>query len=310
MKFRLAIRCLTTVLLAGFFTVGQAQENPVQFQTIKLSDQVYMLRGRGGNVGISAGTDGVFIIDDQVAPITSELQAAIAKVSQQPIRFVINTHYHGDHTGGNEAIGATGAVIVAHDKVHQRMSTDQFNNFWNETTPAYPKGALPVVSFSERVTLHLNGEAATVYHVPNAHTDGDGIVHFPRSNVIHMGDLYFNGLYPFVDLDGGGTVQGMIAGVKLGLSLANEDTKIIPGHGPLSTTAELKTYCDFLVRATANVQALVDQGASLEAAIEARPTADWDESLGKVWITPAQWVTFIYNSLTGKTTYTRIDANQ
>jgi cyclase len=184
------------------------------------------------------------------------------------------------------------------------MSSDQFNHFFNDTTPAYPAESLPVVTFNDRVTLHLNGESVTVHHVPRGHTDGDSIVHFPGSNVLHMGDIYFNGLYPYVDLDGGGSIQGMIAAVGLGLGLADDQTRIIPGHGPLSNRAELQAYHDFLAKARDNVQALVDQGLDLEQAIAAKPTAEWDEALGGVWITPPQFVTFIFNSLTGVDHYT------
>jgi len=284
--------------------VAHAQDEKVEYVSTPLTGTVTMIKGRGGNIAISAGDDGVFIIDDQLQPLTDQLLVAIRKIDQRPVRFVINTHYHGDHVGGNEMLGKSGSVIIAHDNIRQRMSTDQFNRFMDATTPAYPAASLPVVTFNDRVSLHLNGESVTVHHVPRGHTDGDSIVHFPASNVVHMGDIYFNGLYPYIDLDGGGSIQGMIAAVELGLRLADEDTRIIPGHGPLSNRAELAAYLDFLVKARNNVQKLIDQGMGLEQAIAARPTAEWDEQLGGVWITPAQLVTFIYNSLTGVDHYT------
>ena len=289
---------------AGF---AAAQENQVEFTSTQLSETVYMLRGRGGNIGISTGEDGLFIIDDQLQPITEQLLQAIGKISEQPIRFVINTHYHGDHVGGNETIGGAGAVIIAHDNIRKRMTTEQVSIFMNSTTPPYPKGALPVLTFSDRISLHFNGESATAYYVANGHTDGDSIIHFPASNVIHMGDMFFNGLYPYVDLDAGGSLQGVIEAADLGLSLANDSTHIIPGHGPLATRADLQDYHDFLVKARDNVQALIDQGMDLRATIEAKPTAEWDEELGQVWITPAQFVTFIYNSLKGINEFTRLE---
>jgi len=295
--------------MAAFTLPAGAQDEPVEFVATPLSGTVTMLKGSGGNVAVSAGEDGVFIIDDQIEPITAELVAAIAGISDQPIRFVINTHYHGDHVGGNEAIGGSGAVIVAHDNVYQRLSTEQFSNFFNETTDPWAAGALPVITFSDHMTLHLNAEAVTARHVANGHTDGDAIIHFPVSNVIHMGDIYFNGRYPFIDLDAGGTLQGMLAGVELGLSLANEDTRIIPGHGPLASAQDLAAYRDFLIQSRDAVQALIDQGKTLEETIALKPTAQWDEALGKIWITPAEWVTMIYNSLKGVDAFTRNEAN-
>jgi len=286
-----------------------SQNEPVEFLTTRLSGTVVMLKGQGGNVAISAGEDGVYIVDDQIQPITDQLLVAIRKMSDKPIRFVINTHYHGDHVGGNEVISGNGAIILAQDNVYRRMSTDQFSKFRDESTPAWPASALPVITFSDQITLHLNGEPATVYHVAAGHTDGDAIVHFPVSNVIHMGDIYFNGLYPYIDLDGGGSLQGMLAAVEFALQLTNEDTRIIPGHGPLANLNDLVAYRDFLVQARDKVQVLIDRGKSLDETIAAKPTAQWDDAQGKIWITPAQWVTFIYNSLKGIMEYTAIPAN-
>ena len=285
-----------------------AQEQKVEYIPTTLSETLTMLKGRGGNIAISAGEDGVYIIDDQIKPLTNQLLVAISKVSDQPIRFVINTHYHGDHVGGNQAIGKSGAVIIAHDNIHKRMGSDQFSHFFNSTTPAWPKDALPVITFNDQVTLHFNGEIAKVYHVPHGHTDGDSIVHFPSSDVIHMGDIFFNQRYPFIDLDGGGSIQGMIEGVEMGLSIAGKDTRIIPGHGPLGNRESLAEYLDFLVEARDKVQKLIDEGKSLEETVAARPTAQWDASLGEVWITPEQMVIFIYNSLKGIPKFTSLNS--
>jgi cyclase len=287
---------LIAVLFASINSVS-AQEKAVEFTSFQLSDTIYMLKGRGGNVGISAGKDGLYIIDDQVEPVTDQLLKAIRKISNKPIRFVINTHYHDDHTGGNETIGGTGSVIIAHDNIRKRMTTEQVSIFSSSTTPPYPKDALPVVTFNDRISLHFNGESATAYYVANGHTDGDAIIHFPKSNVIHMGDMFFNELYPYVDLDAGGSMQGMITAAELALSLADESTRIIPGHGPLGMTEDLRGYRDYLIKASTNVQALIDQDMDLQQIIAATPTKEWDEELGKTWITPAQFVTFIYNSL-------------
>lgn len=285
-----------------------AQEQAIEYVNTPLSPTITMVKGRGGNVAVSSGEDGVFIIDDQMQPLTDQLLANIRTISDEPIRFVINTHYHGDHVGGNEGVGKSGAVIIAHDNIRVRMNRDEFNNFMGDTTEAWPKDSLPVVTFNDQVTLHLNGESVSVTHVPHGHTDGDSIVFFPESNVLHMGDIYFNGLYPYIDLDGGGSIQGMISAVALGMELANAETQVIPGHGPMSNLEELTAYHAFLTATQNNVQALIDQGMTLEQAVAAKPTAEWDDTLGKVWITPEQMVIFIYNSLTGVAQFTALES--
>jgi glyoxylase-like metal-dependent hydrolase (beta-lactamase superfamily II) len=290
--------------------VSFAQEDQVEYIATSLSPTVTMIKGRGGNIAVSAGEDGVFIVDDEVEPLTDQLLASISKVSDQPIRFVINTHYHGDHVGGNETLGKAGSVIIAHDNIRQRMNSDQVSIFFDETTPTWPQDSLPIITFNDRVTLHLNGEAVTAIHVPRGHTDGDSIVHFPDSNVIHMGDIFFNGLYPFIDLDGGGSIQGTIAAVELGIGMADDETQIIPGHGPMSDLSGMQEYLAFLISARDRVQALIDQGMSLQQAVAAKPTAEWDDILGKIWITPEQWVTFIYNSLTGVDHFTKLESQE
>lgn len=304
----------TTTFLAGLAlaalpAAAVAQDETVEYIPTKLSDTVTMIQGRGGNIAVSAGADGVFIIDDQYQHLADQLLAAIGEVSDQPIRFVINTHYHGDHVGGNEAVGEGGAVIIAHDNIRKRMSSDQFNHFWNDTTPAWPDGALPVVTFNDRVTLHLNGEPVTAYHTPRGHTDGDAIIHFPESDILHMGDVFFYGLYPFIDLDGGGTVQGLIAAVELGLSLSGDATRVIPGHGPLTDKAGLQGYHDMLVAIRDSVQAMIDDGLSLQQVVDAKPTAQWDGELGGAFIKPDQLVVFVYNSLVGVDHYTPLESS-
>jgi glyoxylase-like metal-dependent hydrolase (beta-lactamase superfamily II) len=184
------------------------------------------------------------------------------------------------------------------------MTTEQVSIFMQQTTPPYAEDALPLVTFNDHMTLHMNGESATAYYVAHGHTDGDSIIHFPVSNVIHMGDMYFNGLYPYVDLDAGGSMQGLVAAADLALSLADESTRIIPGHGPLAMMEDLKNYRDFLVKASANVQELIDKDMDLQQIIAAEPNKEWDEELGKTWITPAQFVTFIYNSIKNIQHYT------
>ena len=304
-QYRLpALLCLL-IFIAPCATL--AQDKPVEYTPTPLSDTVTMIRGRGGNIAVSAGEDGVFIIDDQYSHLVDQLMAAIGKVSGEPVRFVINTHYHGDHVGGNEVVGDAGGVIIAHDNIRKRMSTDQFNHFWDSTTPAWPAGALPVVTFNDRVTLHLNGEPVTAYHVPRGHTDGDSIIHFPDSNLVHMGDIFFHGLYPFIDLDGGGNLAGMIAGAELGLELSDENTRIIPGHGKLTDRAGLLAYHAMLVEMRGIVQGMIDKGMNLEQVVAANPTAKWDEELGGSFIKPDSLAIFLYNSLTGVDQFTPLD---
>src|SRR5690554_2493672 len=244
---------LLVLVLTGL-SAASAQEKEVEFASFQLSDSVYMLTGSGGNVGISSGADGLYIVDDQLEEVTGSLLAAIRKISNKPIKLVINTHYHGDHTGGNQALGRAGAVIIAQDNVYKRMTTEQASTFMKSITPPAPRSALPVVTFNDRMSLHFNGETATVYHIANGHTDGDSIVHFEGSNVIHMGDMYFNGSYPYIDLDAGGSIGGMIDAAELALSLANNRTRIIPGHGPLAMAEDLRGFRDYLVKATGNVK--------------------------------------------------------
>jgi len=295
---------LFVVVLLASANPLYAEDKPIEFNTFQLSDTVYMIRGQGGNVGVSDGADGLFIIDDQVKPVTRELLGEIRKISGKPIKFVVNTHYHFDHVGGNEVIGGAGATIIAHDNIRKRMTTEQVSIFMISTTPPFAKDALPLVTFNDQMSLHMNGETVTAYHVAHGHTDGDSIIHFPVSNVIHMGDMFFNGLYPYVDLDAGGSIQGIVAAADLALSLADDSMRIIPGHGPLGVTEDLRNYRDYLVQAIANVQELIDKDMTLEQVIAEQPTKEWDEELGKIWITPPQFVTFIYNSLKGIQRYT------
>jgi glyoxylase-like metal-dependent hydrolase (beta-lactamase superfamily II) len=279
-----------------------AQPNPdeVEVRVEPVAPGVWVLFAAGGNVGVSAGDDGVVLVDDSYAPLTPKLLAALATVSPRPVRFVLNTHWHGDHTGGNEHLGEAGAVVVAHDNVRQRLSTDQFIAHFDMHVPASPPGALPVVTFAAGVTLHLNGDALEVEHLPAAHTDGDAVVRWRTADVIHAGDLYFNGIYPLVDLSSGGSVDGLVAGVERLLELAGEGTRIIPGHGPLAGREDLAGYLEMLRDVQARVAALVEAGRSREEALAAKPTAAWDEAWGGGFIGPDAFAGIVYDSLSGR----------
>lgn len=294
-----ALTAVSAVLLLVLAQPLPAQGAPeeVKIETVEVAGSVSMLVGQGGNIGVSTGEDGVFMIDDQFAPLTGKIQAAVAELSDQPIRFLINTHWHYDHTGGNENLGKAGAVIVAHDGVRRRMEAGGLIEFFNNRIPPAPKAALPVITFADSVTFHLNGDEIHVFHVPPAHTDGDSIIHFKKANVVHMGDLFFNGLYPFIDGSSGGSVDGVIAAAEKVHAMIDDETKIIPGHGPLAGRAELAAYIEMLKDVRARVGALVDSGKSRDEAIAAKPTAAWDDPWGKVFITPDQFATIVYDIL-------------
>jgi len=271
----------------------------VQIRTTDLGDGLYMLEGRGGNIGVSAGEDGVFMIDDQFAPLTPKILAAVAEISDQPVRFVLNTHWHFDHTGGNENLGNKGVAIVAHHNVRALMSEEQELKAFGRTVPAAPKAALPIVTFGEEITFRLNGETIRVFHAPNAHTDGGAVIHFVEADVIHMGDTYFNGIYPFIDFEHGGSVEGVVAAVDKVLAMAGDETTIVPGHGPLSNKAELKAYRDMLQEVGQQISEAVKKGDSLEAVTAARLTASFDAEWGDGFLKPEAFVQTVYDGMNG-----------
>lgn len=248
----------------------------VEIRTTKVADGVYMLEGAGGNVGLSVGEDAAFLVDDQFAPLTRKITAAIAAITDEPVRFVLNTHWHPDHTGGNENLGEAGALILAHENVRTRLSTEQFSRLNKVTVPPSPAAALPVVTFTDAVTFHLNGDEIHAFHVAPAHTDGDAVVHFRRANVVHMGDTFFAGSYPFIDLGSGGSVDGVIAAADRVLAIVDRDTRVIPGHGPLSDRAGLERFRDMLVTVRDRVREAVGRGATLREVVASKPTAEFD----------------------------------
>jgi len=284
------------LLLAGAVFAQDGMDD-VEIKTTKLTDSIAMLEGQGGNLGVCTGDDGVFLVDDQYAPLTEKIKAAIAELSDKPVKFVLNTHWHGDHTGGNENFGDTGSILVSHSNVRQRLSTEQFSAFFDKTVPASPGGALPVVTFTDTVTFWLGGEEIVVWHAPHGHTDGDGVVHFKTSDIIHSGDLIFFGLYPYIDVSAGGSIDGMIAGVQRILDNCGPDTRIIPGHGPLLDTAQVTEYIAMLRDIRGAVADLKAEGKDLAAVQAAGPAAAYDEEWGQVWITSDQLVQFVYETI-------------
>ena len=284
-------------LLLASTVMAQRDFSNVSIKTTDLGNGIYMMTGAGGNLGVSAGEDGVFLVDDQFAPLTEKIRAAIGKVSQEPIRFVINTHWHGDHTGGNENLGSSGSVIVAHDNVRERMSTEQFIKHFGRQVPPSPKAALPVITYDDSLTFHLNGQTIHAFHVPPAHTDGDSVVHFKEGNVVHMGDLFFNGGYPFIDTSSGGNIDGVIAAGKRVLALADAKTQIIPGHGPLADKKTLESYVKMLETVHDGIRPLVDAGKTRDEVVAAAPTSALDEVWGQGFIKPADFAGIVYDGM-------------
>ena len=283
----------------GFAPWAQAQQDfsKVEIKAEKLNDTTWMLTGAGGNIGLSAGPEAVFVIDDQFAPLAPKIKAAIAAITSKPVQFVMNTHFHFDHTGGNEALGKDGALIVAHDNVRRRMSSDQLISFIGAQQPTSPKVALPVVTVAGSLSFHINGDEVHAFHVPNAHTDGDLIVHFRKSDIVHMGDVYFNGFYPFIDSGSGGTADGVIAAVDRVLALATDKTKIIPGHGPLASKKDLQAYRDLLATVTQRIKQLRRDGRSDEQIRAAKPAGEFDAKYGAGFIKPEQFVQMMLGAI-------------
>jgi cyclase len=282
---------LSLIVAAAFWLIAADDAKDItetlgmDFSTTKIEivparGPVSMLVGQGGNIGVSVGGDGAFMVDDQFAPLTERIITAVRTLSDKPIQYVINTHWHYDHTGGNRKLGKRGIPLVAHDNARQRLVAGQvLEPFGLEILPE-PDVGLPEITFSDTLTFHLNGESVRIFHVENAHTDGDSIVHFQGSNVIHMGDTYFNGIYPFVDVSSGGSVAGMLRAVDRVLALADEQTKIIPGHGPMSNREELMAYRDMLVTVKERVSAGINNGKSANQMVEEKILMDLDPHWG------------------------------
>jgi glyoxylase-like metal-dependent hydrolase (beta-lactamase superfamily II) len=278
----------TTALLVASSVAAQPKQDftKVQIKTTKVAEGVFMLEGAGGNMALSVGKDGAVLVDDQFAPLSPKILAAARKAGAPKVKFVINTHWHGDHTGGNENLGKTGSVVVAHANVRKRMSTEQFIEMMNLKVPPSAAGALPVVTFTSDVSFHLGGEVIRVQHIGPAHTDGDSLVFFEKANVIHMGDTMMTISYPFVDTGSGGRYSGYITAADAALAMANDKTVIIPGHGPATNKAGLQAWRDMLAAIRASVAKLAGEGKTLEQIIAAKPTAQWDAQWGQAFIKP------------------------
>ena len=289
---------LVLVLASAQALHAQQDFSQVKITVVPVAAGVYMLQGSGGNIGLSVGQDNAFVIDDQYAPLSARIKAAIATVSPKPVRFVVNTHWHGDHTGGNENMANEGAIIVAQENVRRRMSTEQFNEIFKSKTPPSPAAALPVITFTDGISFWVNGDSVQVTHVKNAHTDGDVVILFRGANVLHAGDTYFNGIYPYIDVSSGGSLAGIITAADHILAMTNDSTKIIPGHGALSNRASLMQYRTVMVAVRDRVTKLIAKKRTLEQIIAAKPLADFDATWGTGFMKPDQFLTIVYASLT------------
>ena len=276
----------------------QPDWSKVQIKSTKVAGNVYMLEGAGGNIGVSVGEDGILIVDDQFAPLADKIRASLKTLGQGKLRFILNTHWHGDHTGSNAAFGPE-ATIVAHDNVRKRMSTEQRSEFFKSTTPASPKEALPVITFDQSLTVHFNGEEIRAIHFPNGHTDGDSVIFFTASNVVHLGDDFFAGRFPFVDLESGGSVEGLTKNVGELITRIPAGAKLIPGHGPISTIDDLKAYHRMLVETTGIVRQKIEAKKTLAQIKSEGLPAEWN-SWGTGFIKTDAWIELVYRSLTKK----------
>ncbi len=286
------LACLL-ILGAGLATAQQRDFSNVEIKATHVRGNIYMLNGTGGNIGVSIGSDGVLIVDDKFAPLADKIRAALKEVGGGELKFILNTHWHGDHTGGNQVFGPE-APIIAHTNVRKRLATDQ--HLLGRDVPAAPKEAWPVITFDHSVSVHFNGEEIKAVHFPRGHTDGDTVIFFTGSNVVHMGDDFFSGRFPFVDLGSGGDVEGLTKNIATVIKKLPADVKIIPGHGPVSTLDDLKTYHRMLVETTNIVREAMAAGKSLEE-IKAEGLPEEWSSWGSGFIPAERWLETIHASL-------------
>jgi cyclase len=285
---------LAILLISAGAVMGQQDFSNVEVKAARVAGNVYVITGAGGNIGVSVGEDGIVLVDDQYAPLAPKIEAALKTITDKPVRFIINTHYHGDHTGGNEHFGKS-APIVAHENVRKRLKEGM--SLPNRKVPPAPKGALPILTFNDTVTIHINGEDVRAVHFPHAHTDGDSVIWFTQSNVVHMGDNFFNGMFPFIDLDSGGSVQGMITVVEKVASMIPVDTKVIAGHGPLGNRDSLRAYAAMLRETAEVIQAGIEEGKSAAQLKEEGALARWDQQWGQGFIKTDRFIDTLYRDL-------------
>jgi glyoxylase-like metal-dependent hydrolase (beta-lactamase superfamily II) len=288
---------LAILAIFAFIASATAQDfEKIQIETVKVTERIYMLVGGGGNIGVSAGEDGVLLIDDQFGQLMEKIKAAISKISDRPIRLVLNTNWHYDHVSGNELLGKSGALIISHENSRKLMMVEQSYPEFNTHLPPYPEAALPALTFKDALTLYFNGDEIQVTHIPHAHSDADIVIYFRKANVIHTGDLCFSSGYPFIDVIHGGSTNGMVEAADTILKMIDANTKLIPGHGPLTNREGLQKFRDMLAAVRDRIAKLVKEGKTLEEVLASKPTADFD----KDWHTgmqPELFVKIVYNDL-------------
>ena len=300
---RKGIVYLCALLMIALGAAAQNDFSKVEIKVHKVAGNVYMLEGAGGNIGVSVGDDGIVIVDDQFAPLADKIRAALKGITDKPVRFVINTHYHGDHTGGNLEFQKS-APIIAQDNVRKRLEEGVVGGIGetitNQSKPQ-PAGALPIITFDHQLTVHLNGEDIRALHVPSGHTDGDSVIFFPKSNVVHMGDDFVTYGFPFVDINSGGSVRGMIDAVDKVIAQVPADVKVIPGHGAISNVDDMRKFQQMLKDTLATVQAAMKQGKTLDQMKQEKILAKWDSyGSGDKFIKTDVWIETIYDDLSGK----------
>ncbi len=283
--------------VTAFSTATAQNMDEVEIKTEDLGNGLYVMFGSGGNIGVSVGEDGVIMVDDQYAPLTDRILAALSEVTDEQVLFVLNTHYHFDHTGGNENLGREGSIIVAHDHVYDKVSVDFNHETFGRVFPAMAKEGLPKITFNDQMSFRINGDNARAFYAPNAHTDGDSMIYFKNADVLHMGDIYFNYLYPFIDVFAGGTVDGVLKAQREALEMVDDSTQIIPGHGPMASKDDLIINYEMIKDVRNRVAKLKADGVSLEDVISHAPSADYDEKFNWDFINAEKFVTSIYETL-------------
>jgi cyclase len=301
-KFSLSYTILVLCMLFLLDNVPSSQAQ--KFKDVEIivnqldNNGTYMLVGKGGNIGLSVGDDGVLLIDSQFKQLTDKILSAINnRITDKSVKFLINTHWHQDHSGGNENFVKNGAIIIAHENVRERLNAEQFVDFLNKTFEASPLNALPTITYKDSITFYFNEDKIDVYHLPNAHTDGDSIIYFNKRNIIHTGDIYVNGRYPFIDHSSGGSIDGIITGIEKIISIIDNETKIIPGHGLLSNLGELQDYLIMLKDIRQQVLTMVNNGATLNEIIKSDITSKYDNLYSDSFINSEDFLGFVYNEV-------------